>query len=131
MIKCMITGNLTRDPIVSEREFTNKSTAEITKATVCNFTVAANHGYGDSQTTAYFRVAAWRGLGDVCAKYLKKGRGVLVSGPVKQNNYIDANGNVRTVMEIRAEEIQFLGSGKTESVETPEVPVEEIEDLPY
>ena len=131
MIKLICSGNLTKDPIVSEREYTNKSTGEIIKTTVCNFTVAANHGYGENQMTVYFRVAAWRGLGDTCAKYLKKGRGVLVSGPVKQNNYIDANGNVRTVMEIRAEEVQFLGSGKAESVETPEVPVEEIEDLPY
>ena len=131
MIKCILTGNLTRDPITSVREFTNKTTGEITKVNVCNFTVAANHGYGDNQTTGYFRVATWRGLADTCAKYLKKGRGVLVSGPIKQNNYIDSNGNVRTVMEIRAEEVQFLGGGKTESVETPEVPMEELEDLPY
>lgn len=141
MIKCIISGNVSTDLVLSNREWTNKETGEIIKTSVCNFNVAANDGYGENKTTTFFRVSAWRGLGETCAKYLKKGRGVLVVGPVKQNNYIDKNGNVRTAMEIRAEEIQFLGGGKTET--EPSEPVEAeapvkpapgrlvVEDVPY
>lgn len=135
MIQLTITGNLTKDPVYAEREYVNKTTGEIKKASVCNFTVAANDGYGESQVTGYFKVSAWRGLAETCSKYLKKGRQVLVVGPVKMSNYIDANHNVHTGMEIRAKEVQFLGGGRTDEPkeESKEEPKEEkvYEEFPY
>ena len=136
MIKCIICGNVTADPVLNEREYTNPTTGEIVKTKVCNFSVAANEGYGDRRTTTYFRVSVWRGLAETCAKYLTKGRAVLVTGPVKMNNYIDKTGTIRSGMEIRAEDIQFLGANKT-PVETPDLVVSETpeeisgDDLPY
>lgn len=111
MIKLICCGNLTADPVLNEREWTNPTTGEIIKTKVCNFSIAANEGFGDRQVTTYFRVSAWRGLGETCKKYLTKGRAVLISGPVKLNNYVDKTGTIRSGMEIRADEIQFLGSG--------------------
>lgn len=119
-------GNLTADPILNEREWVNKETGEILKAKVCNFTVAADEGFGERKQTEFFRVNAWRGLGESCFKFLKKGRAVYVSGPVKLNNYVDSNKNVRTVMEVRADAIQFLQDGK--GAVTPK-PAEEEETL--
>lgn len=132
MQKIIISGNLTADPVLNEREYTNKETAEIIKTKVCNFSVAVNEGYGDRKTTTYFRVNAWRGLGETCAQWLKKGRGVLVVGAVSLNNYVDKNQNLRAVMEIRADEVQFLSDGKG-SVTTPtEQPaVIDDEETPY
>ena len=131
--KITICGNLTADPILADREWTNKQTGEILKSKVCNFSVAADEGYGERKTTTFFRVHAWRGLAETCAKYLTKGRAVLVVGPVTLNNYVDKNGQMRSSMEIRADEIHFLGGAK--NVETPvEQPVElepEDEDMPY
>ena len=125
MQKVILCGNLTADPILNEREYTNKETGEVLKTKVCNFTVAADEGYGERKQTQFFRINAWRGLGENCAKYLKKGYGVLVTGPVTLNNYVDKSNNLRATMEVRADEIQFLT--KTQSVETP--PSEE--DVPY
>ena len=105
-------GNLTADPILNEREYTNKVTGEIIKTKVCNFTVAVDDGFGESRKTQFFRVNAWRGLGETCAKYLTKGRLVFVTGPISQNNYVDKSNNMRSVMEIRADEVVFLPDGK-------------------
>lgn len=126
-------GNLTSDPILSEREYVNKETGEIIKTKVCNFTVAADDGYGVRKTTQFFRVSVWRGLGEICAKYLKKGRGVYVAGPVVLNNYVDKNNNLHATMEVRADFVNFLPDGKpTESsaVTTPEEDPN-FEETPY
>lgn len=130
MIKLIACGNLTADPVLNEREYTNKVTGEIIKIKVCNFTIACNEGFGERKQTQFFRVNAWRGLGETCAKFLKKGRQVLVEGPVMLNNYIDKNNNLHSAMEIRANEIQFMNDGK--GVETPDPKPEEYEnDLMY
>lgn len=127
MNKTMICGNLTVDPVIYEREYPNRETGEIIKTRVCNFTVAVDDGYGERKNTQYFRVNAWRGLGESCQKYLRKGRGVLVCGPVSLNNYVNKDNNLRSMMEIRADEIQFLPD--TKRVETPKEPDVQEEDL--
>lgn len=62
MQKIILCGNLTADPVINDREWTNKSTGEILKAKVCNFSVAVDDGYGDRKNTQFFRINAWRGL---------------------------------------------------------------------
>ena len=125
MFQATILGNLTADPVLNDREYVNKETGEVVKTKVCNFTVAADEGYGARKQTQFFKVNAWRGLGETCAKYLKKGRGVYVRGPITLNNYVDKNNNLHASMEIRADEIQFLSDGKgvTTPTETPEEPL--------
>ena len=125
MYKTMIIGNVCADPVLSEREWTNKETAEIVKAKVCNFTVAADNGYGKNKTTEFFKVHAWRGLAETCAKYLKKGRGVYIEGPVSLNNYVGTDNQLHSSMEVRADVIKFLGKG----VEVPEEEAPEEEPL--
>lgn len=112
MIKTILTGNLTNDPVLREVEYTDKNTGEIRKFKVCNFSVAANNRYGENRTTVYFNVSVWRGLAESCATYLKKGRGVMVEGPISMDNYIDSKGNVRTGLKIDAVTVEFLGKGK-------------------
>ena len=135
MVKTIVCGNLTADPVLSDRKWTNRETGEIFHAKVCNFTVAANDTYGDSKEPTFFRVAAWRGQAELCAKYLTKGRPVVVEGPVKLNKYTDKNGDSRAVMEIRANEVQFLGARP--AAEAPVTPAEtysepeDADDVPW
>ena len=103
MNKTIIIGNLTKDP---ELRMTQQNVA------VCTFTVAVNgrrksNGESDVQ---YFRVAAWRQLGENCAKYLAKGRKVFVSGAISLREYDSADGQHRSNMEINAEDVEFLSS---------------------
>ena len=68
MQKITIIGNLTHDP---ETRSTQSG------VTVCTFTVAVNRRFAKqdgSKETDYFRVNAWRSLGENCSRYLSKGK---------------------------------------------------------
>ena len=105
MNKTFIIGNLTRDP---ELRTVNGQDGPIS---VCDFTVAVNRrnrGSNGQNEADYFRVTAWRGLGDNCKKFLAKGRKVSVVGAVSCRTYVGNDGVTRASMEITADEVEFL-----------------------
>jgi single-strand DNA-binding protein len=106
MNKLTIIGNLTRDPQL-------RTTS--TGINVCDFTVAVNKrqssqqkANGQQQEADFFRVSAWRELGENCAKYLAKGRKVAVVGPVSVSQYTGNDGVTRANLEVTADEVEFL-----------------------
>ena len=101
MNKLTIIGNLTRDP-----ELRTVGSG----ISVCDFTVAVNRRRtGEGQQEAdFFRVTVWRQLGEICAKYLAKGRKVCVVGPVAARTYQTNNGETRVSLEVTAEDVEFL-----------------------
>lgn len=108
MNKLFITGNLTADPEV-------RSTPSGT--TVCTFTVAVNRRFakGDSgeRETDFFRVNAWRQLGENCGRYLAKGRKVAVVGELQARLYDAKNGEKRMSLDVNADEVEFLSPAGT------------------
>ena len=113
MNKVFIVGNLTRDP---ELRTVRDGIA------VCSFTVAVNRrnrGAEAGQPDAdYFRVTAWRGLGENCNRYLAKGRKVAVTGTVSVSTYTANDGSTRASLDITADDVEFL-SPKSESAPAP------------
>ena len=106
MNKLTIIGNLTRDPEL------RTTSAGIN---VCDFTVAVNRRIRrDTQNAQpeadFFRVSAWRALGENCAKFLAKGRKVCVVGPVSVRTYQASDGSTRASLEVTAEDVEFLSS---------------------
>ena len=103
MNKLTIIGNLTRDP---ELRTTSQGIS------VCTFTVAVNRRNAkEGQPEAdFFRVTAWRQLGENCAKYLAKGRKVAVVGPVSVSTYQANDGSTRAQMEVTADDVEFLST---------------------
>lgn len=106
MNKLTIIGNLTRDP-----ELRTTSTG----VNVCDFTVAVNRkltaqqkANGQQTEADFFRVSAWRERGEVCAKYLQKGKKVCVVGPVSVRTYTGNDGIVRASLEVTADDVEFL-----------------------
>jgi single-strand DNA-binding protein len=103
MNKLFIIGNLTRDPEL-------RSTLD--GIAVCSFTVAVNRrskgAQAGKQDADFFRVNAWRELGETCAKYLAKGRKVAVTGPVSVSTYTAQNGETRANLEVTADNVEFL-----------------------
>lgn len=108
-----IIGNLTVDPVMREVNINNVPTK------VTNFSVAVNERApaGVKKDPVYFRVHAWRGLAETCFKYLKKGRKVLVKGPVRMNSYKDTNGAIRYALEVRADDLEFLDANPDKSAD--------------
>ena len=90
--------------------------------TVCNFDIAVNDKKGGQDNTMYFRVTAWRGLGESCAKYLAKGRKVFVSGPLSYRTYQANDGSTRVQMEVTAEDVEFLSSRNDDQAAAPATP---------
>ena len=82
---------------------------------MCDFTVAVNRrARRDAQAgqpeADFFRVSAWRQLGENCAKFLAKGRKVCVVGPVSVRTYQANDGTTRANLEVTAEDVEFLSA---------------------
>lgn len=79
---------------------------------VASFRIAVNRPKGRSgqEQTDFFGVSVWRQRAEVAAKYLQKGRPVLVAGRLQIREYTDREGNKRTAVEVTADDFQFMDS---------------------
>ncbi len=116
MNKVFIVGNLTRDPeLRTVRD----------GISVCSFTVAVNRRIRNAEAgqpeADFFRVTAWRGLGENCSRYLAKGRKVAVTGSVSVSTYTGNDGTTRATLEVTADDVEFL-SPRGEGGEVPATP---------
>ena len=100
MNKLIAIGNLTANPEL-------RSTPN--GIPVCTFTIAVN-GRKQDEPATFFRVTAWRQLGENCNRYLAKGKKVFVSGPVSVSTYTAKDGTTRASMEITAEDVEFISA---------------------
>lgn len=102
MNKIFLIGNLTHDPE------TRTTTSGVT---VCTFSIAVTRRFasqnGERQTD-YFRVNAWRQLGETCSRYLAKGRKVAVVGELQARTYETKEGATRMSLDVSADEVEFL-----------------------
>ena len=127
MNKIVIIGNLTGAP---ELRVTQSGVS------VCQFTVAVNGRRKDDGAT-FFRVTAWRALGETCHKYLDRGRKVMVCGAVSASAYTGRDGKPRASIEVTAEDVEFLSSasGDSQQQSAPEdngfTPIDAGNDLPF
>ena len=107
MNKIFIMGRLTADPELS-------STAS--GISVCKFNVAVPRPKRKDaeQETDFFTVQAWRGTADFVSKYFSKGKKILVTGVLRNNNFVGRDNVKRYENIIIAENIEFVGD-KTNS----------------
>lgn len=110
--KVVIMGNLARDPDV--RFTPNKQ--KVARITVAIGRQWKNKATGELQShTDFVNVSAWGFTADICERYLKKGRPVLVEGRISVRDFDDPKtGQHRWVTEVVAENIVLLGSGRRE-----------------
>jgi len=104
MNKVYLIGNLTRDPEIST------TTSGIS---VCRMSIAVSRRFSNAEggrDTDFFNVTAWRGTADNCAKFLKKGNKIAVSGSIQTRNYEKADGTKGFSVDIVADEVEFLSS---------------------
>lgn len=104
MEKIYLSGNLTRDPVLEK-------TADGTS--VCHFTIAVNpRGAAARQKSEphFYRISVWRQSGENCAKYLTKGRKVLVVGTLNPRLYNGQDGVQRLSLDVTADDCEFIGN---------------------
>ena len=102
--KVILLGNLGADP---EMRYTNSGTA------VANFRIATNERWTDrngetQERTEWHNIVAWSKLGEICGKYLKKGKPVFIEGRLQTRSWEDQSGNKRYTTEIVAQTMQRL-----------------------
>jgi single-strand DNA-binding protein len=102
--KCMIIGNLGRDP---EMRYTPGGQA------VTQFSVATNRNFKDQQgewqsEAEWFRVVVWGDQGERAAENLRKGHKVYVEGRIQTRQWEDQTGNKRYTTELIANRVTSL-----------------------
>ena len=102
--KCMIIGNLGRDP---EMRYTASGQP------VTQFTVAVNRNYKNQagewqEETEWFRIVAWGPLAERTAEYLRKGRKVYVEGRLQTRQWEGQDGQKRYTTELVANTVTPL-----------------------
>lgn len=105
--KVLLIGNLTKDP---ELRYTPQGTA------VVNLRLAVNRKFRDKQQelkeeVCFVTAVAWDKQAEICNQYLHKGSPLLVEGRLQSRSWEDNAGQKRSVIEVRVERVQFLGSG--------------------
>ncbi|MBP3899547.1 single-stranded DNA-binding protein [Candidatus Saccharibacteria bacterium] len=109
--KAIICGNLTRDP---------EMRATPSGAQVCSFSVAVNRTYKDAsgatvESVSYIDCSAWGKTGETINRYMKKGRGILLSGRLEQRSWEDkTTGGKRSRVEIVVDDFNFLGGNSSD-----------------
>lgn len=104
----VIMGNLTADPELR----TLPSGSSVGKLRVAN-----NRRYKESSSgewkdrVGYYDVTVWGSMAETCARYLSKGRPVLVTGELRWREWEQEGGGKRQAIDINASQVQFLSSG--------------------
>jgi single-strand DNA-binding protein len=118
--KVILIGNLGKDPEIRRLN---------TNVVVASFPIATSEVYTDKSTgekrenTDWHNIVVWRGLAEVCEKYVKKGMKIYVEGKLKNRSWTDKEGIIRYTTEVFAEEITILSrlEGEKEKIEKKEI----------
>ncbi len=113
MNRVVVVGRLVKDPEL-------KKTAN--GSSVVSFTLAVDNRSrnGGEKTASFFPCTAWNATAENVAKFMRKGSLVGVDGRLNQRSYQSKDGRNVNVIEIVAEQVQFL-ERKGDSANTAEV----------
>lgn len=105
--RVMLGGNLTRDP---ELRYVPSGKA------VVNITLAVNRKYKSQgelkEEVSFVRVLIWGKTAELTAEYVKKGDPLFVEGRLKTRSWETDEGRKRTILEVIAERVHFIGHKK-------------------
>lgn len=102
--KVILVGHLGKDPEIRYLDG-NVSVASFPLATSETYTKDGRR----VEQTEWHNIVLWRGLADVAAKYLSKGRLVYIEGKLRTRNFEDKEGIRRYTTEVVAESFNLLG----------------------
>ncbi|MDP2174648.1 MAG: single-stranded DNA-binding protein [Bacteroidota bacterium] len=104
--KVFLLGRLGKDP---EVKYLDNSRV------VANFSLATNEVFLDKsgnkvEQTDWHNIEMWDALAKNAEKVLKKGRTVFIEGKLKNESWLDKDGNKKSVVKIRALQFQVISS---------------------
>lgn len=97
----ILQGRLTADP---ELRHTQNGTA------VASFRVAWSRKYKqETENKLFLPCVAWRGTGEMVARYFVKGQEIAVEGQLNTRSYTDRDGKDRQTTELIVDQVHFCG----------------------
>lgn len=125
----ILAGNLTKDP-----ELRNTQSGHA----VVSFSIASNRQWFDKgsnqkkEEVSYVDCEAWGKTAELVAQFLKKGRGCIVQGRLKQDRWQTNDGQPRSRLKVVADNVQFLGKGPGgQEEQAPATDSQVEEDVPF
>ncbi len=102
--KVILVGHLGKDPEVRHLEG---------NVSVASFPLATSETYNKDgkrvEQTEWHNIVMWRGLAEVAAKYLQKGKLVYIEGKLRTRSFEDKEGHKKYTTEVVAENFTMLG----------------------
>lgn len=102
--KVILVGHLGKDPEVRHLEG---------GVAVASFPLATSETFNKDgrkvEQTEWHNIVMWRGLAEVAAKYLQKGKLVYIEGKIRTRSFEDKEGVKKYTTEIVAENFTMLG----------------------
>ena len=102
--KVILVGNMTADPELKQ------TTSGIS---VCSFSIAINRRFAKAeqgqQSVDFISIVSWRQNAEFVSRYFKKGNPILICGQLQTRKWTDNQGQARTVTEVVADEVSFVG----------------------
>ncbi|QXV66352.1 single-stranded DNA-binding protein [Mucilaginibacter achroorhodeus] len=102
--KVILVGHLGKDPEIRHLEG---------GVAVASFPLATSETFNKDgrkvEQTEWHNIVMWRGLADVAAKYLQKGKLVYIEGKLRTRSFEDKEGIKKYTTEVVAENFTMLG----------------------
>lgn len=118
MNRVTLIGRLTRNP-------ETRVSAGDNATSICKFILAIDRR--TKGETDFINIVAFGKTGEVCQKYLAKGRQTAVEGRIQTRSYENKDGKKVNVFEIVADNVEFLGS-KQDAQQAPTQQQQFIDD---
>ena len=101
-------GRITDDPELKKTR-NGKSYTRFCVATTEFF----NGSDGKKENTEFHQCVAWERKAENICKYVKKGQGILVEGPIRTSTYTDKDENKRSISLLNVFNVQFGTKSKS------------------
>lgn len=122
-----LTARLTKDV---ELKYTPKGTAVANIS--CALTNSVKVGEEWRDEPCFFELVTWGRQAEVCKEYAYKGSPIIINGKLAMDSWETKEGEKRTKLKIKAEEIRFIGGkAKVESKPSKEDAPTEPMHVPF
>lgn len=105
LCKYCFTGRLGGDAVVKT----------VNNKTLMEMSVAVNTGYGEYKKTRWHKITVWGDHVTNIVGIFKKGAFIAASGEPDANAWTDKDGNIKSEIQVRCQEVQLLSSKKDDS----------------
>ena len=128
--KAILSGHVGNDP---------ESKTLDSGITVTKFSLATSEKYTkkdgtEVDNTVWHNIVTWRGIAEVCEKYVKKGMKLTVLGKITNRSWEDDKGEKKYMTEIVADQVELPGRKESSDSAAPSTPpsvVDDEGDLPF